>query len=396
MWTGRSLCEPNKPQWCLSVCLALLGLPHSAPVTAGTGPLHFVENRDCFSALAWYYAKSDDRNSKANNEGLPPWTFALSGHLSSQHGAEALFWRVNAMTQSHEEQGIQNKRITLNDVYPSDFLAEKGLQSGHVSLKGAWAWTLFHLWRDCEYELTMSVTEWSRFWGCSEQEAEGLISDIRRTNLGHVTLSHKNVTVKSRRLERKHFSRQNARKRKQRERDREKENDGCHAPVTSKKPVLSSSSSSSSSIGVSKDTPQVGVEVDSKKPPTPPEKNQAKKPTWGDIKDRWNRVADSYNLPKVQVMTDTRKTHYKSVVTKFPDFWQVIFREFPLLNDFAIGVNDTGWKISFDYLIERKKGFVKLMEGGWRRNGQDPSEPKVMSDAERIRRSKIEVERNMQ
>jgi len=149
---------------------------------------------------------------------------------------------------THEESGIRT-RVSV-PVYPKDILSEFSLITAPPDVKGAWLWCLFIMWHEDTDRVSGTYDEMGRLWGCSSTDAEGLVGEINARNIGDVTLCPKNVThdvtLMSRRLNRRKKAQEQARKRKQKQRERE-----CHADVTPsvtvKKTLPSFSSSSSSS-----------------------------------------------------------------------------------------------------------------------------------------------------
>ncbi len=156
--------------------------------------------------------------------------------------------------RSHKAAGI-DKRIS-EPVYPADILSDTKLQMAPPEVKGGWLWTLLHLWRDKVPSMTGTYDDWGRTWGCSKQRAKTIIATAKRLNICDVTESHNDVTLMSRRLERREVESRNTREcsrvRKQKQRDKESGIDPCHTHVTPGKVPPSSSVSISSSPSVLK------------------------------------------------------------------------------------------------------------------------------------------------
>jgi len=114
------------------------------------------------------------------------------------------------------------------------FLAEPGMQLASSEVRGAWFWTLCHMWGEGVYEFTWTVADWAVSWNCSQRRAAIIIAGLGEkdgrkgianvTCHGDVTLCHSRVTVHSRFLARRDKERRQASLRQQRHR--------ANAPVT--------------------------------------------------------------------------------------------------------------------------------------------------------------------
>jgi uncharacterized protein YdaU (DUF1376 family) len=79
--------------------------------------------------------------------------------------------------------------------------------------------------------------------------------------------------------------------------------------------------------------------------------------------ETWNLLASEKNLPKVQRLTDTRKSHLAARLQECGGLegWNVALskvRDSPFLT----GQNDRNWCADFDFILQQNK-FTKLMEG---------------------------------
>ena len=76
--------------------------------------------------------------------------------------------------------------------------------------------------------------------------------------------------------------------------------------------------------------------------------------------DFWNLYADKYNLAKVKMITDLRKSKLKTRVTEptfdFPEIMLKISKD-----DFLKG-GKGGWQVTFDHVIESQNNYAKILE----------------------------------
>lgn len=85
-----------------------------------------------------------------------------------------------------------------------------------------------------------------------------------------------------------------------------------------------------------------------------------------EICDSWNVLAVDAGLSKINNMTSTRIRQLKTRLLEYPNFWQVLQREIPMLSDFARGVDGKNtWRLDFDFCLT-PAGFTKLSEGKYR------------------------------
>jgi uncharacterized protein YdaU (DUF1376 family) len=84
--------------------------------------------------------------------------------------------------------------------------------------------------------------------------------------------------------------------------------------------------------------------------------------------DMFNAVAERAGLSKVQKLTAARMNLLKARLKDCGgiDGWHVAMAEIEN-STFLTGVNDRGWKATFDFVV-RESSFAKLMEGQYRRN----------------------------
>jgi len=86
---------------------------------------------------------------------------------------------------------------------------------------------------------------------------------------------------------------------------------------------------------------------------------------WDGVACDWNEIAVKHGRPCVIGMNDDRKAKYKARLKEFPDFWEIIEREFEQLSEFA----QTGTWLTFDWCLG-KKNFPKLAEGNYREQAE--------------------------
>lgn len=80
--------------------------------------------------------------------------------------------------------------------------------------------------------------------------------------------------------------------------------------------------------------------------------------------DAWNLFADNYKLSKVDVISDSRKKKFNSRLTEVGfDFLKILeqIKTSPRLR----GNNDSGWKVTLDWVLENDKNYLKILEGNY-------------------------------
>lgn len=104
-----------------------------------------------------------------------------------------------------------------------------------------------------------------------------------------------------------------------------------------------------------------------------------------DVCESWNKIAKENGLREIKRLGKNRLKHYKARIKEFPDFWQTLNREIPLLSDFAKGNNDNGWKIDFDYCVTSEDKHIKLSEGFFRKRETKKPEAPISKEPEMFR-----------
>lgn len=101
---------------------------------------------------------------------------------------------------------------------------------------------------------------------------------------------------------------------------------------------------------------------------------------------KFNQIMDAYNdicisLPKIKKLSAKRKTKLKARMAdlKTLDEFKELFTKIEK-SDFLKGKNNTGWKCTFDWLIENDNNYVKVLEDSYANKGNTVSEPKKLKD----------------
>jgi hypothetical protein len=113
-------------------------------------------------------------------------------------------------------------KLPWEKFYFQDWYSDPRLRRARPSSRGIWMDLLSVMVRDHTYYLTMTREEFCRIAFCTGDEFELFIQDGKATAFCHVTLRPRTVTVKSRRLHRKHKARIQAATRKRRQRVKDK------------------------------------------------------------------------------------------------------------------------------------------------------------------------------
>lgn len=123
-------------------------------------------------------------------------------------------------------------RLPWDKFYWQDWYSDGRLRRARASSRGIWMDLLAVMVRDNTYYLTMTREEFSRIAFCTLEEFELFIDDGKETRFCDVTLSNNKVTVKSRRLSRKHDRRKQVAKRVKKHRSKKKSDDVTPAKQT--------------------------------------------------------------------------------------------------------------------------------------------------------------------
>jgi len=101
---------------------------------------------------------------------------------------------------------------------------------------------------------------------------------------------------------------------------------------------------------------------------------------------KYNQIVDAYNnicisLPRIKKISDKRKTKLKArmddlkTIEEFEELFTKIEK-----SDFLKGKNNTGWKCTFDWLIENDNNYVKVLEDSYANKDNTVAEPKRQND----------------
>lgn len=81
----------------------------------------------------------------------------------------------------------------------------------------------------------------------------------------------------------------------------------------------------------------------------------------------WNRVIEGTSIPSLHSISDLRWVKVSRRLQERPDFAEVIEREIPQLDGWALGKTERKWVITFDWIIKSETNFLKLAEGHFRK-----------------------------
>lgn len=82
------------------------------------------------------------------------------------------------------------------------------------------------------------------------------------------------------------------------------------------------------------------------------------------ITEMWNFFAKSYSLPEIKLLSDKRKKHIKTRLLETGFNFETILRQAEK-SKFLLGDNKQNWRISFDWIIESKTNYIKILEGNY-------------------------------
>lgn len=111
---------------------------------------------------------------------------------------------------------------------------DSDLRRCSLETRAFWLEVLCIMHETDDYELHGSFSEIARLIGCETAEAARCVTELSRTNTADVTISHDDVTVISRRLQRELKAKKDGRLRKRRQRERDNVTPLSHDIVISK------------------------------------------------------------------------------------------------------------------------------------------------------------------
>ena len=89
------------------------------------------------------------------------------------------------------------------------------------------------------------------------------------------------------------------------------------------------------------------------------------------LKTYWNSTIASQHIPKVQKLSETRKSHLKNLIKDYGyEGVTTTFSKIPA-SDFLSG-RKNGWSATFDWII-KPSNFIKVYEGNYDRNTRETS-----------------------
>lgn len=94
------------------------------------------------------------------------------------------------------------------------------------------------------------------------------------------------------------------------------------------------------------------------------EKEIEPKINFKEIQDGWNEIATAKKLNTIKSIDRKRKDKLKVRFSEEEFNLKEIFKIIPL-SPFLCGVNDRGWKVSFDWIIENSNNYLKILEGAY-------------------------------
>ena len=117
------------------------------------------------------------------------------------------------------------------------------------------------------------------------------------------------------------------------------------------------------------------IEQPNLQPIQQPTKTAAKEPIeWQGLMDFFNEKVKGTAIPQVRVLTETRKKHIRSLISKYGKAALVKAIDIVVESPFLRGENEKGWVAKFDWVF-LESNFVKIMEGNYyeQRNNQNRS-----------------------
>lgn len=92
---------------------------------------------------------------------------------------------------------------------------------------------------------------------------------------------------------------------------------------------------------------------------------QENRPDWAEpYVDSWNIFANTYRLPQVEAISDSRrkKLNTRAAEPSF-DFFRIL--EKIKQSNHLRGGNDRGWKVTFDWIMDNDKNYLKILEDNY-------------------------------
>jgi len=82
----------------------------------------------------------------------------------------------------------------------------------------------------------------------------------------------------------------------------------------------------------------------------------------------WNLFAGAYSLPKVEVINEDRRKKFKTRINEPPFDFVKIMEKIKFSNTLKGVDTNSSWKVTFDWVFENQKNYVKVLEGNYNGN----------------------------
>jgi hypothetical protein len=81
--------------------------------------------------------------------------------------------------------------------------------------------------------------------------------------------------------------------------------------------------------------------------------------------DAWNVFALTYKLSRVDVISDSRRKKFSTRIQELPAFDFLKILEKIKVSNHLRGDNQRNWKVTFDWVVENDKNYLKILEGNY-------------------------------
>tara|TARA_R110002020_G_scaffold357043_5_gene569492 strand:+ start:464 stop:1102 length:639 start_codon:yes stop_codon:yes gene_type:complete len=111
--------------------------------------------------------------------------------------------------------------------------------------------------------------------------------------------------------------------------------------------------------------------IDQELEPEPEPQQQALIPVatvpYKDIQNQWNEFAAQHGLAQIIKLNEQRKSGIRARLTE-KEFCLDKILDAVAQNEFFFGNNNSGWKITFDFIFCRTSSYLKILEGFYTKN----------------------------
>ena len=111
--------------------------------------------------------------------------------------------------------------------------------------------------------------------------------------------------------------------------------------------------------------------IDQELEPEPEPQQQALIPIatvpYKDIQNQWNEFAAQHGLAQIIKLNEQRKSGIRARLTE-KEFCLDKILDAVAQNEFFFGNNNSGWKITFDFIFCRTSSYLKILEGFYTKN----------------------------